>query len=267
MECLTTGSMRYRYSDPLTERHEVYLPDKIIHLRCFSKDGLLGVSPLARAQVAVGLAIAQSELAEAQISRGFVPDTVFTTETTFGAGEMADQAFRRLKEQIGTRLRKMTLGPEALLLEAGLKPYPLSAPGREQQFYEARVLGLEDVARVYGVPLSVAGLDKNASYGSLTEESRALRQNYFAPWAGRIEAQLRLALLSDEGRRTYTIEHDLSGLECGDLKARLEAYQIGINSEIFSPNECRIWEGMKRRDGGDIPESCCVSRNTAGWRS
>ena len=143
------------------------------------------------------------------------------------------------------------VGPEALLLEAGLKPYPLSAPGREQQFYEARALGFEDLARVYGDPLSVVGLDKNASYDSLTEESRALRQNYFAPWAGRIEAQLHLALLSDEGRRTHTIEHDLSGLERGDLEARLEACQTGINSEIFSPNECRIWEGMKRRDGGD----------------
>ncbi|WP_281413433.1 phage portal protein [Microvirga sp.] len=87
----------------------------------------------------------------------------------------------------------MGRGTPSLLLEAGLKAKLLAAPGREQQFHEARVLSLEDVARIYGVPLSVVGLGKNASYGSLTEESRALRQNCFAPWAGRVEAQLRLA--------------------------------------------------------------------------
>ena len=48
-----------------------------------------------------------------------------------------------------------------------------------------------------------------------------------------MEAQLRLALLSDERRRTYTIEHDLSGLERGDLLARLQAYEIGVESRDF----------------------------------
>jgi hypothetical protein len=47
------------------------------------------------------------------------------------------------------------------------------------------------------------------------------------------------------------IEHDLSNLLRRDMKARLEAYDIGIRAEIWSPNEYRLWEGMNRRDGGD----------------
>jgi len=264
VERLTNGRLRYRYSDPFTGRASVFLEEEIIHLRCFSRDGLLGVSPLVRAQGAVSLAIAQSELAEAQAARGFVPDLVFSTEGIFGTGEMADAAFRRLKEQLSTRVRNLGRNGDPVVTEAGLKPHPLSAPGREQQFYEARVLGLEDVARIYGVPLSVVGLGKNASYGSLTEESRALRQNCFSPWARRVEAQLQLALLSAEGRRQYVIEHDLSGLERGDLKARLEAYEIGIRSEIWSPNECRVWEGQNRREGGDTFRNPAVSQPAGG---
>jgi HK97 family phage portal protein len=156
-------------------------------------------------------------------------------------------------------MRGMGRGIPSLFLEAGLKAKPLAAPGREQQFHESRVLSREDVARIYGIPLSVMGLGKNASYGWLIEESGALRQNCFAPWAGRVEAQLRLARLSAEGRREYTIEYDLSGLERGDLKARLEAYQIGVNSEIWSPNECRLWEGMSRWKGGDTFRNPAVS--------
>ena len=260
VERLTTGRLRYRYSDPLTGRNSVFLPEEIVHLRCYSRDGLIGVSPLMRSAGAVSLAMAQADLAEAQVSRGFVPDLAFETKSAFGTDDMANAAFNRLKNQLTERMRGMGRQAQALLLEAGLEAKPLAAPGREQEFHAARVLSLEDIARIYGVPLSVVGLGKNASYGSLTEESRALRQNCFAPWAGRVEAQLRLALLSAEGRREYTIEHDLSGLERGDLKARLEAYQIGVSSEIFSPNECRIWEGMNRRDGGDTFRNPSVSQ-------
>ncbi|WP_276509033.1 phage portal protein [Microvirga aerophila] len=251
VERLRNGRLRYRYTDPNPAvGTQVLLAEEVAHLRYSSKDGVLGLSPLAWAQGAVSLAMSQSELAETQAQRGFVSDMAFETDAAF-QGDLADTAFQRLKQQLSERLRRMSRDPEALLLEAGLKAKPLATPGREAQFHEARVLGLEDVARIYGVPLSVVGLGKNSSYGSLTEESRALRQNCFSPWARRGEAQLALALLTAEGRRQYTIEHDLSGLERGDLKARLEAYEIGIRSEIWSPNECRVWEGQNKRPGGD----------------
>jgi hypothetical protein len=67
----------------------------------------------------------------------------------------------------------------------------------------------------------VVGLGRNLSYGSLTEEGRALRQNCFGPWARRIESQLSRALLSDIQRRELILEHDLSGLERAALKERL----------------------------------------------
>lgn len=263
VERLTTGRLRYRYSDPLTGRNDVYLPEEIIHLRCFSKDGLIGVSPLMRSAGAVSLAMAQAELAEAQASRGFVTDMAFETKETFNNQDIGETAFRRLKDQLTERLRKMNRDPQALLLENGLTAKPLAAPGREQQFHELRVLSLEDIARVFGVPLSVLGLGKNASYGSLTEEGRALRQNCFAPWSRRVESFLQLALLSHEGRRELVIEHDLSGLERGDMLARLQAYEIGIRSEIWNPNEVRIWEGMSRREGGDTFRNPSVSQPLA----
>jgi HK97 family phage portal protein len=262
VERLPTGRLRYRVTAPTTGKVTILLEEEVAHLRCFSRDGVMGVSPLQRAQGAVSLALAQAELAEAQASRGFVPDMAFETDTAF-SGEMADDAFRRLKDQLSERMRMMSRDPQALLLEAGLKAKPLAAPGRDVQFHESRLVGLEDIARVFGVPPSVVGLGRNASYGSLNEESRALRQNCYSPWARRVEAQLALALLSEDGRRQYELEHDLSGLERGDLKARLEAYKLGIEAEIISPNEARVWEGMNKRDGGDTFRNPAVSQPSA----
>jgi hypothetical protein len=56
------------------------------------------------------------------------------------------------------------------------------------------------------------------------------------------------------------IEHDLSGLERGDLLARFQAYEVGIRSDVLSPNEARLWEGMNRREGGDVFRNPAVSQ-------
>jgi hypothetical protein len=76
-------------------------------LRCFSKDGLIGVSPLMRSGGAVSLAMAQAELAQVHAERGHVPDMAFETDQAF-TGDMADAAFQRLKDQLEHRTFKWT---------------------------------------------------------------------------------------------------------------------------------------------------------------
>ncbi|MBY0256128.1 phage portal protein [Methylobacterium sp.] len=243
VEQLRTGRLRYRLSDPV--RGTVILTeDETAHLRYASRDGIFGVSPLAWANGAVGLALAQSALATTQAERGFVPEVAFETDAAFNDDDVGNAAFVRIKRQLTDRLTSMRENVAPLLLEAGLKAKPLAQSGREAQFHEARMAGLEDIARIYGVPLSVVGLGNHASYGSLKEESQALVRDCLRPMAARIEAQLNLSLLSSEGRRQYRIEHDLSDLLRGDLQSRLEAYRTGIDASVLAPEECRIWEGL-----------------------
>lgn len=246
VEQLRTGRLRYRHSDPFRGT-TVYTADEIVHLRYASRDGVMGVSPLGWAHGAVGLALAQSDLAHSQVERGFVPDLSFEMKEGLDTGEKGNAAFNRLKDQLRRAVGSLRDRGRPLLLEGGLTAKPLASSGREAQFHESRISGLEDVARIYGVPLSVVGLGNRASYGSLKEESAALVRDCLQPWAARIEGHLNLALLSAEGRRLYRIEHDLSGLQRGDLQSRLEAYRTGIDATVFSPEQCRRWEGMSSK--------------------
>ncbi len=246
VEQLPSGRLRYRWTHP-TRGTLVLLEEEVAHLRYASRDGVLGVSPLAWAHGAVGLALAQSELAQSQVERGFVPDVSFETEGAFGSDGAGENAFQRLKRQLTARLADQRAKVAPLLLEAGIKAKPLTVSGREAQFHESRMAGLEDVARIYGVPLSVVGLGNPSSYGSLKEEGAALVRNCLAPWAARLEGTLNLALLSAAGRRRYRIEHDLSGLLRGSLQERMEAWRAGIDASIFAPQECRRWEGLSSR--------------------
>jgi phage portal protein BeeE len=54
----------------------------------------------------------------------------------------------------------MRSGVAPLLLEGGLKAKVLASPARESQFHENRLVSLEDIARCFGLPLSVVGLGR-----------------------------------------------------------------------------------------------------------
>jgi hypothetical protein len=46
-------------------------------------------------------------------------------------------------------------------------------------------------------------------------------------------------LLTEAGRRTLYVEHDLDGLLRGDVKSRFDAYRLGRECGVYSPNDIR----------------------------
>ena len=59
-------------------------------------------------------------------------------------------------------------------------------------------------------------------------------------------------LLTDAGRRSLYVEHDLSALLRGDVQARFEAYRIGREIGALSPNDIRRRENETPIAGGDV---------------
>jgi phage portal protein BeeE len=53
---------------------------------------------------------------------------------------------------------------------------------------------------------------------------------------------MQRCLLTDVGRRTLYIEHDLDGLLRGDVASRFEAYRIGREIGVYSSNDIRRFE-------------------------
>jgi phage portal protein BeeE len=53
---------------------------------------------------------------------------------------------------------------------------------------------------------------------------------------------MQRCLLTDVGRRTLYIEHDLDGLLRGDVKSRFEAYRLARECGVYSPNDVRRLE-------------------------
>ena len=64
------------------------------------------------------------------------------------------------------------------------------------------------------------------------------------PEAVKIESAIWSQLLTEQEQKTLYAEFNFNGLMRGDIKTRFEAYQIGINAAIITPNEARKWENL-----------------------
>lgn len=58
-------------------------------------------------------------------------------------------------------------------------------------------------------------------------------------------------LLSASERSRMEIEFDFDALLRADAKSRFEAYRIGINTGVMTPNEARAMEHLPSMPGGD----------------
>jgi HK97 family phage portal protein len=226
----------------------VLIASEVVHLRYASRDGLFGVSPLDWARASTDLVTAQALLAREQAETGNVPLISFEMDRMIEVAPN-DSAFLRVKDQLRKAVHNLRRG-EALLLDQGLHANPLSVSGRDAQFHEARVLGLEDVCRAFGVPNSVAGLGRQSSYGSMTEESRSLVRYCIGPWSRLIEDQLKVALLTREERATLSLEHDLSALLRGSTEEEIKSLQAAVGGPFISADEAREWLGFNPTEGG-----------------
>lgn len=245
VERLPNGRLRYRVSEP-ARGAAVLLQEEMLHVRGPSRDGMMGLSPMQIARGALGVALSQAESADAFIKNAIKPSGLFSVPTSLGPEAMA-----RFREAVARRMSGPSRAGEFIVLDGGTKFEPMSRTSEDAEFIAARKLSNEDVARIYGMPPTTVGITDKATYSNTEQEGRALVQNAIGPLAGRVEAAMMRCLLTDVGRRTLYIEHDLSGLLRGDVSARYTAYATGRQWGWLSPNDVRRLENLSPIENGD----------------
>jgi HK97 family phage portal protein len=241
IEKLANGRLRYKAGG------QVFLADEILHIRGPSKDGIVGLSPLAISSGVYGLAVVQSKTAvkvaeNAIRSSGVLsfPEKLSPEGRAYVGASMKD--FASTGEKSGG----------VLVLDNGPKFDPIKLSSADMEFLASRRLTNEDCARCFGIPPTVVGIVDRATYSNVEHEGRALVQNALGPLAGRIEAAMLRCLLTPEERRTLYIEHDLSGLLRGDVFNRFQAYRIAREIGALSPNDIRRMENQPPIPDGDV---------------
>lgn len=246
VERLDNGRLRYKHTDARGGL-QTYIQDEMLHVRGPSRDGMMGVSAIQFGRGAMSLRVSQAETATALVANGLRPSGVMAFDE-----RLTGDARVKIREAVADRLQGATNAGQLLIMDGGAKYTAMSWSAEDAEFLASQKLSNEDVARLFGVPPTSVGITDKATYSNTEQEARSLVANCLGPLASRIEAAMLRCLLTEEGRRTLYIEHDLAALLKGDVAARFEAYRIGREIGALSPNDIRRRENETPIPGGDV---------------
>jgi HK97 family phage portal protein len=232
--------------NPMLGELDALIPARdIMHVRLYTpQHPLIGVSPVQFATLAVQVNTAIGSNQAGFFSNMSRPSGVLTTEEKLTKLQMDE-----LRDAWYARSRGLATG-EVPILGWGLKWNPMTITSQDAQLIEAYRMSIEDIARVYRVPLSLIGEYNKATYNN-TEQ---LISQWLATGLGFVMEHLEQSLSklfrlpADE-----TVQFDADALLRTDFQARVEALTKGITGGLYSPNEARRREGLPEVEYGDEP--------------
>jgi len=125
------------------------------------------------------------------------------------------------------------------VLEEGMKFTPIAIPNNEAQFLETRKFQIEEIARLYRVPLHMIGDLDHATFSNVEHLSLDFVKYSLDPWIVRWEQGLMKALLSDSEKGKYFIKFNVDGLLRGDYASRMQGYATARQNGWMSANDIR----------------------------
>lgn len=228
-------------------RQETVDKSRIFHVRYRTLDGVRGISPILYHRDTVGLALTTLKHGSRVFRNGALPTGILQHP-----GKLSKESLERLRESWEASYGGVNSGKTAIL-EEGMTFTGLTMSNEDMQYLETRSFQVEDIARIYRVPLHmIQSVENSTSWGSGIENmSLGFVQFTLLPWIRRLESAIWRDIIPDREKESVFPEFLVDGLLRGDIKSRYTAYQLAIQSGIMSPNEVRAKENLNPRPGGD----------------
>lgn len=216
----------------------VYGSDDVLHVRGLSSDGMMGLSPIAVHRDAVGLEMAQREFGARFFGNNARPGGLLKV-----AGRLSSDAASRLKQSWESAHRGLENSHRVAVLEEGVEWQSMGMPLQDAQYVEQRRFSIEEIARIFRVPLHLMGDLQRATYSNIEHQSIEFVVHTIRPWVVRLEQAFNSLLYPSERAQLY-VEHSVDALLRGDLKGRYDAYAVGRSWGWLSVNEIRQLENL-----------------------
>jgi len=140
----------------------VYTADEIFHLRDLTTDGVVGMSRIALAREALGLALTTEKFGAAVFKNGAYPGAVIKMPN-----QLSPEAFARLKAQVEEHRAGPHNAGKTMIFEDGAEWSALEFSAEDAQFLETRKFQRGEIATFFGVPPHLIGdTEKSTSWGS-----------------------------------------------------------------------------------------------------
>jgi HK97 family phage portal protein len=244
------GSRRFRVRNPRDTTSRIVLDEDMFNVMGYSLDGLQGVSVITYGANAIGLARAT----ESHGARLFSQGTRLSGIVKY-KGEMSNDAKRRFRASWQESYAGLGAAHGVAVLDEDMDWVATTMNANDAQFLETRAFQVEDIARLFRVPLHMIQHEtKDSSWGSgIGQLSLGFLTFSVLPWMKRCEQAVRRDLITAPLR--YFAEFLYEELLRADIKTRYDAYAVGRQWGWLSPDDILAKENMNPigpEHGGDL---------------
>jgi HK97 family phage portal protein len=218
---------------------------EMLHIPLFRLPGqLLGLGPIGAARITLGSAMAAEVYAASYFGNAANPGGVIESPGELTEEQITDIARNWNLSHTGP-YRAGKLG----VLTGGASFKPLTLNAADAQLLEVRRFGVEEIARLFRVPISLLGhpVAGAMSFASVEAQNLSFVQHSLRPLLERIEQALSPLLPESDG----FIKFNLDALLRGTTLERYEAYTKGLNEGFLSVNDVHASEDMAPVADGD----------------
>lgn len=242
----TDGSLLYHYA--WQNVRQDYTEDQIFHVKGFSLDGIVGISPISQARETLGLAMAAEKTAASFFRNSMRPSLVLKAPTF-----LHDTQRERFDDKWMEKFTGSINAGRVPLIEGGWSLDQITMKPEDAQLLASRAYSVEQICRMFGIsPVMIGHLDKNTSWGSGLEQMNIWFLTYgLRPWLRAIEQEITRSVFTPAQRILYYCEFNVDGLLRTDSEKRALVMKTLVDAGINTPNEMRARNNDPPLEGGD----------------
>jgi HK97 family phage portal protein len=211
----------------------------MVHLMDFNFDGIKGLSRIQLKRSTITDAGQIQAYSTDMYKDGVSVSGYLETDRVIGKDEL-DYLRRKFEQQATSKNGGIAALPQ------GFKYHALqyNLPFADAELVEAKKYSVEDIARIFGVPLSLIQRSDMADNKADSEYNRFLATT-IAPLTILLENEHNRKLFIND-RSRYYMKFELKGLYRVDMLTRYQAHQIALSHGFMNKDEVRDVEGMNQ---------------------
>lgn len=219
-----------------------YPRDKIWHIKGFGMDGLVGLSPLAYARQALGMAMSAEEFQAKFFANGASPSLIISVPQWLDEKQRA-----KARENLEKLWGGVANAHGARLLEGGMTPHPTAQKLQEAQFAELRGFTVAEICRFMRVPPHLV-MDLSRSTNNNIEHQGLEWLQSMMTYSTRVESSCTKWLFKPEERKSLFLKYNLDSTLRVDSAGRASLYNILLQNGVLTRNEVRALENRNRSE-------------------
>lgn len=225
-------------------------PKDVIHVKALSSDGLVGKSPITLFRESIGLGIATTKTQGSLWKNGTIMSGYLKHPAALSVSDVDN-----IHKNWTARYAGSENAGKTPVLQNGMDFVPLSMNPQDAMFIETARLSLQDICRLYRVPLHMVGDLERSTNNNIEHQSLEFVRDTVRPHLKNWEQELDEKLLFDTERQYRFFRFNVDSMLRGDTKSRAEYYTRALggvsNPGFMTVNEVRALENLNPFPGGD----------------